>query len=560
MTSRVLPLSAALLALPFAGCLGEPDGFAITQALFPLEGPCPTSATQDVEFAGEVDGLRVRITGPGIEEPIESEGSVGELTIEDVPAGEARQIVLFGLDTSGAAAWRGVAKDVTVAADAATSVDVLLSRVADLSCTRVPQGEPRAFHTATRLNDGRVLLVGGARANADGSAICGDGCRSLDATSSAEIYDPTTGRFETVGSLAVPRMFHQATLLDDGRVAISGGTSEALAVPVDAANPFPFKPRLAAVSLIEVFDPSSGDFSVSVDDPNGPRLFHATTTTQEGWLLLSGGIPNQQAVNDLSNAVSDSTLCDAELNCVAGPNMQRRRAGHSLHRLDTGDVVAWGGSVELGTAAGLPGYKPEILRAGGDAFEIVDTAGFASNAFNLFFAATTQYVDFRVLAAGGLIRDDAGSFSLSSRDIGGTLRGSVYIFDGKQGAAGALSAGPYDAGGTLQPLVTTTPTFLGSAAPLPGGTRAAIAGGFSSLDLTPSAALDLYSEDPFTVQPLNIGGVPRALREARGGLSASGIGDGTVLFSGGESPDGAGGRTPKNTSEIFADPQDPGDT
>jgi hypothetical protein len=531
----------------------------VSSLLAPLEGPCPESAQEGVEFAAEVDGVRVRVSGPGIEAPIEATGDLGAVTIDEVPEGEGRQVVLFGLDTAGSPAWRGVARDVTVTADQDSPIDVLLARIADLSCPRVPQTERRAFHTATRLNDGRVLLVGGARQDADASTICGDGCRSLDASGSAEIYDPRTGRFEAVGSLAIPRMFHAATLLEDGRVAISGGTSEALAVPIGPSNPFPFKPRLGAISLIEVFDPETEQFGQSVDDPNGPRMFHATSTTEEGWLLITGGVPNQQAVNDLSNAVSDSTLCDQSFNCVAGPAMKRRRAGHSMYLLETGDVVVWGGSVETGDEAGLPGYKPEIMRPGADGFELVDTAGFASNAFNLFFAATTQYVDFRVLSAGGLIRDDSGSFTLSTRDDAGTLRGAVYVFDGRQGTAGALSAGPYNDAGELQPLMTSVPTFLGAAAPLPGGSRAVLAGGFSSLNLTPSATLDLYGEDPFAVLPLTVNQVPRALREGRGGLRAVGIGDGTVLFSGGETDDGAGGRTPRVTSEIFADPEDPED-
>jgi hypothetical protein len=550
----------APLALLAAGCQPAPEpvpGLTARSTLLPLEGPCPESAVEGVEFGAEVEGLRLRISGPGME-TVEADGSVGALSIENIPAGEARQVALFGLDGSGVSTWRGVRNGVSVAADANTEVDVLLARIADLSCPRSPQAERRAFHTATRLLDGRVLLVGGARADADASATCGTGCRSLEATGTAEIYDPTTGTFTATGTLAIPRMFHTATLLDDGRVAIAGGTSEALVVPASATDPFPIKPRLSAVSLIEVFNPDTDGFDASVDDPNGPRLFHAATTTTEGWLLLSGGIPNQKTVNDLDNAVNDTTLCDSGLACVAGPSMNARRAGHTMHLLDDGTVYVWGGSIETGDVGGLPGYKPEVLLGGGDAFAMLNTDGFRSESFNLFFAATTQYLDFRVLKAGGLLRDASGTFRMATVEKNDVVTGPVYVIDTRQGPTGTLSAGPYIDDNVLDALVLSGPSFFGGAAPLPGGSRAVIAGGFADLGMTPSNVLDLYNETPFAVQPLSIGGVPRTLRESRGGLRATAIGDGTVVFTGGETSDGAGGRTPRVTSEIFADPEDPG--
>ena len=70
--------------------------------------------------------------------------------------------------------------------------------------------EGRSGHTATLLTDGRVLFVGGV----------GRGWTFL---ASAEVYDPATGRSEPVGSLSVPRESHTATLLADGRVLIVGG-------------------------------------------------------------------------------------------------------------------------------------------------------------------------------------------------------------------------------------------------------------------------------------------------------------------------------------------------
>src|SRR6185295_8231224 len=63
----------------------------------------------------------------------------------------------------------------------------------------------RAGHSATRFADGRVLIAGG------------------DAAGTAEIYDPTAGKFVAVGSLGVARSMHSAALLQDGRVLLVGG-------------------------------------------------------------------------------------------------------------------------------------------------------------------------------------------------------------------------------------------------------------------------------------------------------------------------------------------------
>ncbi len=158
------------------------------------------------------------------------------------------------------------------------------------------------------------------------------------------------------------------------------------------------------------------------------------------------------------------------------------------------------------------------------------------------------------------MRGADGTFSLSAIDKGGVARGPAYVFDfdTAQRPEGALSAGPY-VDDVLDALALQAPVFLAAAAPLPGGRRAVIAGGFSSLAMTPSDRLDIYDEDPFRVAPISVSGEVRSLREGRGGLAAAGIGDGTVLFSGGSAAVGAS-RVPRLTAEVFADSKDPGET
>ena len=77
-------------------------------------------------------------------------------------------------------------------------------------CSTGDMNEPRATHTATLLNDGKVLVVGGT----------GDG---TNFAASAEVYDPATGEWTAVSSMSGPRGFHAAVLLNDGRVLVAGG-------------------------------------------------------------------------------------------------------------------------------------------------------------------------------------------------------------------------------------------------------------------------------------------------------------------------------------------------
>jgi hypothetical protein len=73
----------------------------------------------------------------------------------------------------------------------------------------------RLGHTATLLPNGKVLIAGGA------DDISPDGYYLPVA--SAELYDPSSGTFTATGDMTAPRFEHNATLLADGRVLTAGG-------------------------------------------------------------------------------------------------------------------------------------------------------------------------------------------------------------------------------------------------------------------------------------------------------------------------------------------------
>ena len=71
----------------------------------------------------------------------------------------------------------------------------------------------REFHTATLLNDGQVLIAGGAASTAAASTP----------PTYEELYDPSTQTFLRTGALNAPRIAHNALLLGNGTVLIVGG-------------------------------------------------------------------------------------------------------------------------------------------------------------------------------------------------------------------------------------------------------------------------------------------------------------------------------------------------
>ncbi|HVK21541.1 MAG TPA: galactose oxidase-like domain-containing protein [Actinokineospora sp.] len=82
--------------------------------------------------------------------------------------------------------------------------------------TTAPMNKARDFHTLTTLADGKVLAVGGAPTS-DQSVLNTN-------ILAAEMWDPATEVWTTVGSMSVPRQYHQtALLMPDGRVLVAGG-------------------------------------------------------------------------------------------------------------------------------------------------------------------------------------------------------------------------------------------------------------------------------------------------------------------------------------------------
>jgi hypothetical protein len=314
----------------------------------------------------------------------------------------------------------------------------------------------RALHTSTLLHGGMVLITGGASFGAVSTVLA-----------SAELYNPKAGAFSATGNLQTPRAWHTATLLNDGRVLVAGGCSIALAgllasaelfdpsgatsTPTDSMNTARCghaatllangkvlmtggtDPTGTALASAELFDPATDTFS-----PTGSmqtaRKEHAATLLASGQVLVTGGVDAKS--NDLDSAeLYDPTT--GIFTTVVGV-MTAARAGHTAtiftSGVDAGKVLLAGGADATGKAQNTA--------------ELFDPEAQSFTAMSNMTTAHAYYtaillLDGTVLLAGGI--DATGSptsvaelFEPSSRNFSAT--GSL-ILAREQHAATLLANG-----------------------------------------------------------------------------------------------------------------------
>ena len=175
----------------------------------------------------------------------------------------------------------------------------------------------RYLHTATLLQNGKVLIVGGVLTS------------TSDPVATAEVYDPATGIFTMAGAMATAREQHTATLLADGRVLIVGGTTST------------GTGDLHRTATAEVYDPSTGSFSVTGSMAEA-RTFHTATLLPSGKVLVAGG-GNENSTAEVYDPATGSFS-------ITG-GMEIGRSGHTATLLPNGSVLVAGGGIFAGLAS-----------------------------------------------------------------------------------------------------------------------------------------------------------------------------------------------------------------
>jgi len=196
----------------------------------------------------------------------------------------------------------------------------------------------RKRFTATLLPDGTVLAAGGAiLANGEGGGDRG--------TKTAELYTPATGTFASVQNMNAARQEHQATLLTDGTVLVTGGTygqvvsdlyhsstqsfssvgsliqqrsrqvallltnpawgslvGHVLVVGGDVKGGTIFGGAQVALDSVEIYDPSTTQFT-SFGTLTVARQNHTATELPDGRILIAGGV-GRPFVSDTAELVT----------------------------------------------------------------------------------------------------------------------------------------------------------------------------------------------------------------------------------------------------------------
>src|ERR1035437_5479641 len=129
-----------------------------------------------------------------------------------------------------------------------------------------PMKTPRQHHIAALLGDGRVLIAGGQN--------------DSEVTAETEIFDPSTKSFSPSAPMALPRAAHAAVVLADGRILVSGGVTKRLST--------------ALTDGVEVFDPASGKWTTLAPLPRRSAQ-HTATLLTDGRVLVTGGYDERQS-------------------------------------------------------------------------------------------------------------------------------------------------------------------------------------------------------------------------------------------------------------------------
>ena len=211
--------------------------------------------------------------------------------------------------------------------------------------------------SATLLNDGTILIVGGSRDGTPAGAFAG-----------AAIYNSVANSFTPLPGLATARFNHAATLLPNGNVLIAGGedstgtalsSTEIYSPSTQLFTPGPGPLSVARAGLTstllpngkilmaggsglktaELYDPTTGSSVPTSGNMSVDRTNHTATLMLDGNVLMAGGTSSGPSVNTIeiyNTAVGTFTSVASTLTTA--------RSGQTATMLDDGHVLMLGGT------------------------------------------------------------------------------------------------------------------------------------------------------------------------------------------------------------------------
>jgi N-acetylneuraminic acid mutarotase len=290
----------------------------------------------------------------------------------------------------------------------------------------------RWSHSATKLDDGRVLVAGGV---------------SAGAWDTAELYDPAVGTWtRTLEPMPHPHHHHVAALLCDGRVLVACGISDDSSISHQAEIYDPTTDTWAVVESswyghtygtattlddcsvlvvggydarweTEIYDPTTNRWTVVATQLSQTRFYHTATRLPDGRVVVPGGGFDENGIwYSLTNTdvYTPATGAWSQL-----ASLDHARRSHATVLMPDGTLLATGGSnggVDDGTQATVELDTTETYDPVKDAWSPGPTLESPRTAHT-----ATLLPNGAVIIAGGV--DDTGS-SLSSTET--YLSGKVY--------------------------------------------------------------------------------------------------------------------------------------
>jgi|HubBroStandDraft_6_1064221.scaffolds.fasta_scaffold33717_1 hypothetical protein len=180
--------------------------------------------------------------------------------------------------------------------------------------------------TASRFSHTATLLAHGPAATNGKVLITGGSVGFLSDLATAELFDPATGTFTPTGAMTHLRNEHTATLLNNGKVLLAGGTAD---------------------NVAELFDPATGSFTSTTGGMLTAGRWGCTATLlNDGTVLIAGGRTKE---DEFSLDIDAGPINTAELfnpatgNFTATGLMTQFRYGHTAALLNNGKVLMTGG-------------------------------------------------------------------------------------------------------------------------------------------------------------------------------------------------------------------------
>jgi hypothetical protein len=373
---------------------------------------------------------------------------------------------------------------------------------------------PRWNFAAVPLQDGRVLVVGGAN-------------DTQQAYSSAWVYDGRmpAGSWSKVGLMSTARSEPSAALLQDGRVLVAGGA---------------------------YFDRPSGGVAPDAVGSNG--LASAVLAAfQPGAPARTGG---RSPLSDVAPSHTVPALATAELfdpgtgTFSRTGSMQFARAGAVATTLSDGRVLLVSPGGELWVGSDVAVYQdqraastPEVYDPSTGRFSLVGSLPPIARAAIAADGVEVPTTDPWMTSTGTLVALQDGGALLVGHDVSWKHEADVvrtFRFDGRTSAwtqVGAAFASGNDWASGTQRSTPATDVAGSFVAPLPDG-RVLAAGGVPAIEFGWKAATIARAFDPATNGWADLPSMPTARVD---GATAA-LTDGSVLLVGGDWSD-SGGQT-----------------